>query len=208
LNPFGYNTGLLPKLAPDHERTGTGKFTILLQVVDTNGNQYYDIQRAWIDNEPIHAEIKGIAGLAPCMDLFMRNAAGHFITVQITGTAWDQLIDLLDPTLPTSDNFGGYEVYFNKQGAVSGWQLLNSSTHPVPARPGPVGTGTLSDWNLGTLDKTTNPDGRPLDQLLGKGEGCSYDIMLHVWDKTIVSESGLTHYDYKYFPLKIINAAS
>jgi hypothetical protein len=207
LNPFYYNTGLLPKLDPIHEINGTGKFTILLQVIDTNGNRYYDVQRAWIDNEPIHALINGIAGLSPCTDLFTKDSAGKFKTVQITGTAWDQLIDLADATIPTSDNFGHYEVHFNKQGAASGWQLLKSSADPVPARPDPVGTGTLSDWELKTLDKATNPDGRPLDQLLASGEGCTYDIRLYVCDKTFVSESGVTHYDYKYFPLKIINAA-
>ena len=206
LNPFYYNTGLLPKLNPIHEKNGTGKFTMLLQVIDTTGNMYYDIQRAWIDNEPIHAVIAGIAGLPPCKDLYTKDANGHFITVQVTGTAWDQLIDLADATKPTSDNFGSYQVYFNKQGAVSGWQLLHSSADPVPARPNPVGTGVLTDWGLATLDKVTNPDGRPADQLLDAGEGCSYDIMLYVEDKTIVSESVLHHYAYKYFPVKIINA--
>jgi hypothetical protein len=213
LNPFYYNTGALPKLYPVHEGNGTGKFTILLQVIDTDGNRYYDIQRAWVDNEPIHAAITGIAGLSPCTDLFTKNAAG-FKTVQITGTAWDQLIDLgdgtaanpIDLTKPTSDNFNEYLVYFNKQGAASGWQLLKSSTDPVPARPNPVGVGVLSDWKLQTIDKATNPDNRPADQLLDPGESCSYDILLGVNDKTIVSESTNHNSGWITFPIKIVNA--
>ncbi|GAF95881.1 unnamed protein product, partial [marine sediment metagenome] len=71
---FNSNSALQPhKLNPIHVG-GTGKFTFLLQVIDTNGNQYYDVQRAWIDNEPIRsgveADIEGIEGLAPCASLY------------------------------------------------------------------------------------------------------------------------------------------
>jgi hypothetical protein len=206
LNSTSYNTGLLPKLFPVQEGNGTGKFTILLQVIDTVGNMYYDIQRAWVDNEPIHAAITGIAGLSPCTDLFTKNSSGIFNIVQINGTAWDQLIDLADATRPTSDNFSSYSVYFNKQGAVSGWQLLKHSTDPVPARPNPVGIGILTDWNLATLDLATNPDGRPVDQLLASGEGCTYDILLGVGDTTIVNEVTNHESPWITFPIKIINA--
>jgi hypothetical protein len=69
LRPNPLNSNTLPKMAAVLEG-GTGKFTFLLQVIDTAGNQFYDVQRAWIDNEPVKAAITGIAGLPPCGDLY------------------------------------------------------------------------------------------------------------------------------------------
>jgi hypothetical protein len=205
LAPFNYATSSLPKLLSIHEGAGTGKYTILLQVIDTAGNTYYDVQRAWIDNEPIHAKIEGIKGLSSCTDLFTKDATGNFITVEVIGTAWDQLIDLADSTKPTSDNFDSYDIYFNKQGAAVN-QLLKHSDNPVPARPFPVNFGVLADWNLQTLDKKTNPDNRPEDQLLERGEGCTYDILLVVKDKTQLNDTNITHNSGLIsFPIKIIN---
>lgn len=54
-NPLNSNT--LPKMAAVLVG-GTGKFTFLLQVIDTAGNQLYDIQRAWIDNEPVQDRVQ------------------------------------------------------------------------------------------------------------------------------------------------------
>jgi hypothetical protein len=109
---------------------GTGKFTFLLQVIDTAGNQFDDVQRAWIDNEPVKAAITGIAGLPRCGDLYTQTNAGVFKTVNIQGTAWDQLIDPVTPdfTRPTSDNFDLYTVKFQKQGATGYAQLIDSTT--------------------------------------------------------------------------------
>jgi hypothetical protein len=144
LRPNPLNSNTLPKMAAVLEG-GTGKFTFLLQVIDTAGNQFYDVQRAWIDNEPVKAAITGIAGLPPCGDLYTQTNAGVFKTVNIQGTAWDQLIDPVTPdfTRPTSDNFDLYTVKFQKQGATGYAQLIDSTTS-VPARPLPLGVGTLT----------------------------------------------------------------
>lgn len=206
---FDSKTALLPyKLDPSH-LGGTGKFTFLLQLIDTLGNQYYDIQRAWIDNEKEVAKITGIAGLMPCQDLYTKDSSGNFKTVDIEGTAWDALIDPSGPDLtkPTSDNFDKYIVRFQKQGAASEAELITSH-NTVPARPAPVGVGVLTPWDLESLNMASNPMGLPADQLLSDGESCTYDVILRVWDLTIVNEGAPgTHYSGKItFPIKIINA--
>jgi hypothetical protein len=202
---FDSNNQLKPhKLHPDH-LGGTGKFTFLLQVIDNNGNQYYDIQRAWVDNEKEIAEITGVAGIKACQDLYMKDSKGNFKTVNIEGTAWDPLIDPADTTTPTSDNFDKYILQFQKQGAT-GWEEIVTSNSPVPPRPNPVGVGTLVKWDLENLDAASNPKGYPTDQLLGDGESCTYNLYLRVYDLTYVSESSPSaHYDWEVFPIKIIN---
>ncbi len=184
---------------------GTGKYTILLQVIDTSGNAFYDLQRVWVDNELVTANIEGIGGVASCQDLYTRNASGTFKTVEVQGTAWDALIDSADTTKPTSDNFHHYTVKCQKQGAA-GEVELEDSPDPVPARPSPVGVGKLAEWDLSWLDKATNPHGLPTDQLLDKGEACTYDVALEVWDKTIVDEHRVHWSGRLTFPIKIVNA--
>jgi hypothetical protein len=204
---FNSSPSLMPwRLNPAHEG-GTGKFTFLLQLVDTGGNAYYDIQRAWIDNEPIKAQITGIGGLAPCADLYMQTQPGVFRTVNVEGTAWDPLIEPGNLTQPTSDNFDRYTVRVAKQGIAGSILMIDSAT-PVPPRPNPYGIGTLLSWNLQTLDKPSNPLMLPpplRDHLLERGEECTFNVILEVWDKTIVNE-GTVHYSgLVLFPLKIIN---
>ena len=203
LEPSAFDSNSLPKLNPVHQG-GTGKFTFLLQVIDTTGNTYYDVQRAWVDNEPIKAAIIGIGGQAPCADLYTQTSAGVFKTVNIQGYAWDQLIEPPILTQPTSDNFDQYTVQFQKQGAALP-ALLTASVSPVPARPLPLAVDTISTWNLQSVDAASNPMGLPADQLLGPGQACVYNVILQVWDKTIVNE-GTVHYSgLVLFPIKIIN---
>ena len=206
-NAFGSDAGLVGHKLSTLHVGGTGKFTFLLQVIDTAGDKFYDVQRAWIDNEPIHAWINGIAGLPSCTDLYTKTTAGAFKTVDVQGTAWDQLIDPDTPDLtkPTSDNFGEYNVYFNKQGAASGRVRFKHSLDTCPPRPSAVGTGTLAAWDLTSLDATANPMSLPADQLLANGESCTYDVILETGDLTVVNE-GTNHGSGTItFPIKIIN---
>ncbi|CAM3960769.1 hypothetical protein [Roseateles saccharophilus] len=210
LEPAGFDSNSLPRQDPPHQQGGTGKFSVLLQVIDTAGNSYYDIQRAWIDNEPIQAAVVGIGNQAPCSDMYTQTHEGIFKTVDIRGYAWDQYIDRGDLSAPTSDNFDSYQVRFTKQGAVSPQVMLINSTNTVPARAlalpaESLATGTLTPWNLQVLDAASNPLGLPADQLLGPGEACVYVVVLEAWDKTVVDE-GTVHYSgWKLFPIKIIN---
>lgn len=210
LAPSAFDSGSLPQQDPPHQQGATGKFSFLLQVVDTAGNTYYDIQRAWVDNEPIQADIVGIGNQAPCSDMYTQTPEGVFKTVDIRGYAWDQYIDRNDLTAPTSNNFDSYQVRFVKQGAVSPQVLLINSTNTVPARAlalpaESLSTGTLTPWNLQVLDAASNPLGLPADQLLGPGEACVYIVILEAWDKTVVNESTVHYSGWKLFPIKIIN---
>ena len=213
LAPSAFDSNSLAKQDPLNQQGGTGKFSFLLQVIDTDGNTTYDLQRAWIDNEPIQAAIVGIGNQAPCSDMYTLTHEGIFKTVDIRGYAWDQYIDRSDLAAPTSNNFDRYEVDFFKQGAISPQVQLISSTNTMPPRAlalpaETLATGTLTPWNLQVLDAASNPLGLPADQLLGPGEACVYNIILGAWDKTVVNEgtvhqaplSGLT-----LFPIKIIN---
>ena len=207
LTGFEFQSLTLPTTAAGLQ-PGTGKFTFLLQVSDSAGNQYYDIQRAWIDNENVVGIITGIGGLPHCADLYTQNSNSVFQTVNINGTAWDQIIDISTPdyTKPTSDNFANYTVTFNKQGATSSPAVLISSASPVPARPLPLGVGTLAPWNLQILDAASNPMGLPADQLLAPGEACTYDVILNVNDSTMVDENHNHAISPYTFPIKIINS--
>lgn len=210
LVPNALDSNSLPKQDPPNQQGGTGKFSFLLQVVDTGGNTYYDVQRAWIDNEPIKAAIVGIGNQAPCSDLYTQTAEGVFKTVEIRGHAWDQYIDRNDLSAPTSNNFDRYEVRFAKQGALSPQVQLINSSNTVPPRAAvlpaeSLATGTLTPWNLQVLDAASNPMGLPGDQLLGPGEACVYNVILEAWDKTVVDEGTVHWSGWVLFPIKIIN---
>jgi hypothetical protein len=209
LDPVMFNSGLLAPQDPAHQ-PGTGKFSFLLQVFDTTGNTYYDIQRVWIDNESVQAAIVGIGNQAPCSDMYTQTPEGVFKTVDIRGHAWDDYIDRTDLTAPTSNNFDRYQVRFVKQGAVSPQVVLTTSANTVPPRAAvlpaeSLSTGTLTPWNLQVLDAASNPLGLPADQLLGPGEACVYVVILEAWDKTIVDEGSVHYSGWKLFPIKIIN---
>jgi len=153
----------------------------------------------------VEATITAIGCLPACSDLYTQTNASIFKTVNIRGTAWDQLIDPVTPdfTRPTSDNFDHYTVQFQKQGAAE-WITLIDSTSPVPPRPTPLGVGTLGLWDLQSVDSASNPMGLPADQLLALGQACTYNIFVQVWDLTVVNE-GTVHYNWYMFPVKIIN---
>jgi hypothetical protein len=183
----------------------SGKYSVLLEVEDTSGHTYFDIQRVWVDNEDIQVVLSGVGGLLPCMDLYTRETAAPnaFRTVEVEGTAWDELIVAGDTSVP-SNNFNKYVLEFQKQGAA-GWAVLADSATSVPAAGTPVGVGVLANWDLGAVDRTTNPLGLPNDQLLDANEACTYLLRLRAWDHTLVSES-TTHHGEDFFPVKIINA--
>lgn len=196
----------VPKLAADTWKTGAdnGRYSVLLEVIDTGGTCYYDIQRVWVDNRAIEGIITGIGDQPPCSDLYMKDSNGNFKTVNIMGTAYDPPIIPGDFTVPTSDNFDYYQLNILKQSAASASTILHS-TSPVPARPSASAIGTLASFNLGNLDLASNPAAWPTDQLLAPGSSCNYNFLLYVYDKTLVSESNV-HYVSGYpFPVKIIN---
>jgi len=205
-------------------RPRSGKYTFLLRVTDSSGNTYYDIQRAWLDNEELRGRIKSLryAGgggdLPPCTDILINDGAGAARNLDIRGFATDPLIIPADLTQPTSDNFDGYSVTFRKQGA-GGEVAIRRSTVPVPGRAvwtggaGDPPTEVLATLDLSWIDAATpapvDADGNPIpaDQRLARKTSCTFDIILRASDKTIVNE-GTRHTvpgGVYTFPVKIVN---
>ena len=202
----------------------SGKYSFLLKVIDTGGNTYYDVQRAWIDNETLRGKIQmlryhgSVADIPPCTDILINDGANAARSLDIRGFATDPLIVAGDSTQPTSDNFAGYTVHFRKQGAASEVAVLSSAA-PVPNRAtwsggaGDPPTGLLAVLDLSWVDAgvgaPNDADGNPVpaDNRLVRGTACTYDIILRANDLTIVSE-GTNHHiptgEYT-FPVKIIN---
>ncbi|MEP6636304.1 MAG: hypothetical protein ABJB97_06225, partial [Acidobacteriota bacterium] len=60
----------------------SGKYSFLLKVIDTAGNTYYDVQRAWIDNEEIRGKIKtlryhgSMTDIPACTDILINDGRG------------------------------------------------------------------------------------------------------------------------------------
>ncbi len=202
----------------------TGKYSLLLKVEDTGGNTYYDIQRVFIDNETIKAEIKElrytgtVATIPPCTDILINDGAGNARSLDIRGYATDALIDATDLTLP-SDNFDKYKVLIQKQGAPGNITVKSDTSTPVPNRatwsgdPIEPSTDLLTTLDLSWFDATTPA---PLDDAgipvpgshrLPRGTACTYVIKLYCDDKTIVNEATDHHIPgwYFSFPVKIIN---
>lgn len=139
LQDFCFNSaGCLPLSVNDaggcpdvHHRCRSGKYTLLLHVTDTAGNDYYDTQHLWFDNKPmqsdVHVKFGGIAGLPGCTDLHL-GLGGPFVPpgapcavpwpVNLLGVAYDEYIDYTDLAYP-SDNFDSYRMTITRQGGPS-----------------------------------------------------------------------------------------
>ena len=126
LLPLGVTDGGCPD---PHHRCRSGKYTLLLQVEDTDGNLYYDTQQVWFDNKPmqsdVHVKFSGIEGLPSCSDLhlgspFVPPGAPCAVPwpVNLLGIAYDEYIDETDTSYP-SDNFDIYSLSITRQGGPS-----------------------------------------------------------------------------------------
>lgn len=202
----------------------TGKYSLLLKVEDTGGNTYYDIQRVFIDNESIKAEIKELkytgtgASIPPCTDILINDGTGNARSIDIRGYATDPLIDISDLTLP-SDNFDKFKIQIKKQGASGNITIKNDTSAPIPSRAIWKGgateppTDVLAILDLSWLDADTpatlDDAGVPIpaSHRLTRGTSCTYVIKLYADDKTIVNESTDHHIPggYYSFPVKIVN---
>lgn len=173
--------------------TESGRYTLLLAVEDTAGNTYYDVQRVWVDHEPITGRIISIGGLAPCEDLRLSRFAGARCAIR--GLAWDPPIDPALPQAAPNDNFAGYSLSFQKNGG--GGDAIAVATPGVrvpnewPALVSP--DGLLADWDIiAALDGGSGPQPPP-PWKLGRGERCAYVIVLNVSDTTLVGDGGSNH---------------
>jgi hypothetical protein len=194
----------------------SGRYTIQLDVEDTLGFHYYDIQQIWLDNKEIHGKITQFAGVPPCSSLNLSQFAAQSADCSVPwpadllGLAYDEYIIEGDASIP-SDNFGGYELWIKKDGAPDPGVPL-----PVPGPGGPpwgppfVGTARVGDPGIAEKCSTAVPapppglelvnrlltiDMRRLDAIcnpgepdltLQRGECCGYVLRLLVWDNSVV----------------------
>ncbi len=182
----------------------TGKFTLLLQVEDTPGNTYYDVQRVWVDNESPIAKIRSIGGLTACKDLKLSNFVGT--TAKIRGFAWDHPIEGVSPN-PPNNNFREYSMGFKKNGGGSGSITAAPVTTAVPSDwPGPPAVdGVLADWDVvAAIDGGAGPVPANSPKL-ARGDRCAYVITLSVTDRTLVGEGGNNHHSTDLYAINVIN---
>ncbi|MFZ5896344.1 MAG: hypothetical protein ACOY0T_35140 [Myxococcota bacterium] len=141
----------------------SGRYTLRLDVEDTLGNHYYDLQRVWFDNKPVTGEITGLQGVPACavVNLSQLLNAGNCSVawpLTIDGIAYDEFIIEGDTTVP-SDNYGGYCVTLTKQGgSQSGCSPIALSVPlPVPAPASPTTIGLNRVGDPGTRCPTAAP---------------------------------------------------
>ena len=157
----------LPECPDAAHHCRSGKYTLLLQVEDTNGNMYYDTQHVWFDNKPIHVKFTGLKGVPSCSGLDLKDD-GTFLPkdapcdkpwpLDLMGIVFDEYIDEADTTYP-SDNFDFYTLSITKQGGP---------TYSVPVTPG------LSPPTFGPDDKKgTKRVGEPGKRCEESISGCS-----------------------------------
>jgi hypothetical protein len=193
----------------------SGRYTLRLDVEDTMGNHYYDLQQVWFDNKRIHGKIAQVAGVPPCATINLSQFAtpGADCSVpwltDLLGIAYDEYIEEGNNSTP-SDNFGGYRLWIKKDGAPNPGVPMPI---PGPGAPpwGPPFVGTSRVGDPGERCATADPppvgpippesslvlaslDLRRLDAVcnpaepnltLQRGECCGYNIRLLVWDTSI-----------------------
>jgi hypothetical protein len=187
----------------------TGKYTLLLAVVDTAGNTHYDIQRVWVDNTGCQAEITSIGGLTGCLDLRLSDFQAK--KCEILGIAWDRAIRKLDAQAAPNDNFGGYGLSFQKNGVPGGVGIPAATPGRVPATWDDIdalplaSASLLADWDIvAAIDNgaVAPPAG---SHKLQRGTRCAFNISLSVSDSTLVGEGGSGHTNWFNFAVNIIN---
>ncbi len=156
----GLPSGVLDAAScPDpHHRCRSGKYTLLLDVTDTDDNHYYDTQHVWFDNKPMennkHAVFAGIQALPACTDLHLGPdtdlippgaPCGVPWPAALLGIAYDEYIDETDLAYP-SDNFHFYDLSITRQGGPTYSVPITPSLAPPLFGPDPLrGTSRVGD---------------------------------------------------------------
>ena len=103
-----------------------GRYVILLEARDrmelggTYPGDFAAKQQVvvWIDNKQVVADLTAIGGIAGCGDLLLSDFVGT--TAEVRGIAWDPPIDPTAPQQAPNDNFGSYNLGFQKNGGGGG----------------------------------------------------------------------------------------
>jgi hypothetical protein len=191
------SAGLLPACADAQHHCQSGKVTLLLRVEDTLGNLYYDTQRVWFDNKPIHVEFGGIGGLAACTDLHL-HAGGPFVPAgapcgvpwpaDLMGIAYDEYIDEADLSYP-SDNFHLYLLQITRQGGPTYSVPITPGLAPPVFGPDPL-HGTSRVGEPGTRCEQSVPGCTPISPVPLKSHGALTQLDLRVFDAVCAASLG------------------
>jgi hypothetical protein len=213
----------------------SGKYTIRVEVEDTMGDHYYDLQQVWFDNKEIHGKISQLAGVPACdsIDLSKFALSGGDCSVpwpaDLLGIAYDEYIEETNLSVP-SDNFGGYSLWIKKDGApdpgvplplpgpgsppwgppfVSTSRVGDPGTRCPTAAPPPAFVPAETPGTLATLDlRRLDAVCNPAEPALTlkRGDCCGYVLRLLVWDTSVCpSLSGGRHQIAHHFPICICN---
>ena len=88
----------------------SGRYTIRVDVEDTTGAHFYDVQHVWFDNKKIYGEIDQVAGVPACSTVNLSSfaAPGADCSVvwpgDLLGIAYDEYIEEGNTAIP-SDNY-------------------------------------------------------------------------------------------------------
>ena len=152
----------------------SGRYTIRVDVEDTMGIHYYDVQHVWFDNKKIHGEIDQVAGVPACstVNLSTFAAPGADCSVawpgDLLGIAYDEYIEEGNTAIP-SDNYamvggvvqGGYAMWIKKDGAPNPGVSI-----PIPGPGGPPWggpfQGTQRVGDPGERCATADPPAGPI----------------------------------------------
>jgi hypothetical protein len=155
----------------------SGRYTLRLDVEDTLGNHYYDLQHVWFDNKDIHGKITQVAGVPPCASINLSQfaAAGGNCMVpwpaDLLGIAYDEYIEEGNLAIP-SDNYamvggvvqGGYQLWIKKDGAPDpGVPLPIPGPGAPPWGPPFLGTGRVGDPGVRCATAAPPPGPIPLE---------------------------------------------
>ncbi|MBV9109233.1 MAG: hypothetical protein JO306_07495 [Gemmatimonadetes bacterium] len=127
LQPLCFDSSALPACLDKDHGCGSGRYTLLLKVEDTQGNLYYDTQHAWFDNKQLHLTLAGLQGLESCETLLLREFTGGKACAQpwpvpVMGIAYDEYIIPTDLTYP-SNNFDYYTLTITRNCGGPSYQV-------------------------------------------------------------------------------------
>lgn len=180
-----FDSGNALLVCPDTNHScRSGKYTLLLHVTDTAGNDYYDTQQVWFDNKPIHVEFDGLEGVGSCQDVCLSKyvpkgaPCNACWPMNLLGIAFDEWIEPLNSSYP-SNNFDYYSLSVTRQGGPTYSIPITLTLCPATLGPDPFkGTQTVGEPG----SRCEESFGCPAPAHGGKSSGLLTKLDLRIFD--------------------------
>ncbi len=189
-----FDSGSLLLVCPDSNHAcRSGKYTLLLHVSDTAGNDYYDTQQVWFDNKPIHVEFDGLEGVGPCQDVCLSKyvppgaPCNACWPMNLLGIAFDEWIEPLNSSYP-SNNFDYYNLSVTRQGGPTYIIPITPTLCPATFGPDPL-KGTQYVGEPGTRCEVSF--GCPPPAFGAKSPGLLTKLDLRIFDAVCSADPSL-----------------